>query len=238
MQAHETFDHPSIWLLGSVSKRVDLTRPTQHATRVMTWRDGMHQLREGVSSFVFFAEPGDLSVAGFGRVHMPAHSFACVNGGSTHGGCGLVIMQDGYLGQTMLGGPLEAFGRLRYIDGCTDSLLVPPTLLGDPCFNHLHFPAGTVQTMHTHPSDRIGMVVRGRGRCVLPDTELPLVPGMVFVIKQDGPHCFATDDSSMDVVAFHPDSDWGPQHQDHPMLNRTIVKGVSARELPELQTKP
>ena len=27
----------------------------------------------------------------------------------------------------------------------------------------------------------------------------------------------------MDVVAFHPDSDWGPTDAAHPMLNRTYV---------------
>ena len=29
----------------------------------------------------------------------------------------------------------------------------------------------------------------------------------------------------MDVIAYHPDSDWGPTHREHPMLNRTLVKG-------------
>ena len=60
-------------------------------------------------------------------------------------------------------GTLERRGRLRYIDGCTDSLLVPPWRLGEACLNHLHIPAGIEQTMHTHPSDRIGVVVRGTG---------------------------------------------------------------------------
>jgi hypothetical protein len=45
-----------------------------------------------------------------------------------------------------LGGPCEAFGRLRYIDGCSDSLLVGPAVRGDPCLNHLHFPPGVSQT--------------------------------------------------------------------------------------------
>jgi hypothetical protein len=29
----------------------------------------------------------------------------------------------------------------------------------------------------------------------------------------------------MDVVPYHPDSDWGPSHEEHPMVNRTLVGG-------------
>jgi hypothetical protein len=29
----------------------------------------------------------------------------------------------------------------------------------------------------------------------------------------------------MDVVPYHPDSDWGPTHEEHPMVNRTLVGG-------------
>ena len=42
---------------------------------------------------------------------------------------GMVISALGWLGMMVLGGPLEERGRLRYIDGCTDSLLVPPVRL-------------------------------------------------------------------------------------------------------------
>jgi hypothetical protein len=30
--------------------------------------------------------------------------------------------------------------------------------------------------------------------------------------------------SSLDVIAFHPDSDWGPTDGTHPMLNRTYLR--------------
>ena len=29
----------------------------------------------------------------------------------------------------------------------------------------------------------------------------------------------------MDVIAYHPDSDWGPTDVEHPMVNRTLVEG-------------
>ncbi len=142
---------------------------------------------------------------------------------------GVVIGLSGWLGMFSVGGPVEACGRLRYIDGCTDTLLLPPVKLGDPCLNALWFPPGTEQTMHTHPSVRIGMVIRGRGQCVTPEGREPLVPGMVFVIHADGEHRFRTEhDQGMVVVAWHPDSDCGPTDEEHPMLTRTIIEGVSA----------
>ena len=142
---------------------------------------------------------------------------------------GMVVSLSGWRGLFSLGGPVEACGRLRYIDGCTDTLLVPPVKLGDPCLNALWFPPGTEQTMHTHPSVRVGMVIRGRGQCVTPDGRAPLVPGMVFLIHPDGEHRFRTEaDQGMVVVAWHPDSDCGPTDEEHPMLTRTIIEGVSA----------
>mmetsp|Transcript_8119 Transcript_8119/g.13504 ORF Transcript_8119/g.13504 Transcript_8119/m.13504 type:complete len:387 (+) Transcript_8119:78-1238(+) len=165
------------------------------------------------------------------------------------------------------GGPIEESGRLKYIDGCSDTLLISPPKRGDPCLNLLHFPANVQQTAHTHPSTRFGVVVRGSGQCVGIDANskmekkmTPLYPGMIFAIEKDMVHSFSTtgasnnaststmDSSSatsssstidntgsmftvgsriglqssiMDVIAFHPDTDWGPQDENHPMVNRT-----------------
>lgn len=146
------------------------------------------------------------------------------------GGRGFGVCLDGHRAFNLIGGPIEAVGRLNYIDGCTDSLLISPIMLGDPCLNHLHFPPNIRQTMHTHPSNRVGCVIRGKGRCVTPTEEIPLVPGKVFCIPKDGHHCFYTDSDSMDVVAWHPDSDFGPKHEQHPMVNRTFVDGLPANE--------
>lgn len=138
-------------------------------------------------------------------------------------------------------GRIEREGRLKYINGCTDSLLIPPVKMGDPCLNLLYFPPNTDQTMHTHPSDRIGMVLSGNGICITEDSrgrmEHPLIAGRFFCIHAEGQHKFQTVDSEMRVLAYHPDSDFGPQDEDHPMINRTIVEGVSARDLTEIHTK-
>jgi Cu/Ag efflux pump CusA len=42
---------------------------------------------------------------------------------------------------------------------------------------------------------------------------------------QECEHRFITDTHTMDVIAYHPDSDWGPTHDEHPMVNRTWVNG-------------
>ena len=96
------------------------------------------------------------------------------------GGEGFAIVRKNYKGFFHLGGPVEEDGRLKYIDGCKDSLLIPPVKLGDPCLNLLVFPPGTNQTMHTHPSVRLGMVISGKGVCVVPEGEIPLYPGQIF----------------------------------------------------------
>lgn len=161
------------------------------------------------------------------------------------GGQGIAVSRESWLGFDYTVGPLERTGRLNYIDGCTDSLLIPPVRMGDPCLNLLYFPAGIDQTAHTHPSDRIGMILSGKGRCHLWDegsgweeSLVDLTPGMIFCIHTNGKHKFSTPyGEEMRVLAYHPETDFGPRDEDHPMLNRTIVDGVSAREIDAIRTK-
>ena len=166
---------------------------------------------------------------------------------------GAYYKENNYKAYATFGGPIEAKGRLKYIDGCTDSLLISPVKKGMPCINHLHFPSNIDQTQHTHPTHRIGIVSSGVGECITPFGNLPLEEGMIFVIKQwdgvtydkgldgemypCGQHAFKTTDSVMNVIAFHPDSDFGPEDEFHPMINRTIVNGISANQLKDIMTK-
>jgi hypothetical protein len=152
------------------------------------------------------------------------------------GTCALICLPT-YKGQFYLGGPIEDTGRLKYIDGCTDTLLIGPMKIGDPCLNHLHFPIGINQTMHTHESVRCGLIIRGHGWCNLPDQRIELVKGMVWLLPEGSRHAFQTTDSSLDVIAWHPDTDMGPSDEDHPMLNRTYVAGVSAKLIDDIRTK-
>ena len=126
---------------------------------------GTFDLAEGM----YFAVPGACRVEGSGQ--------------------GVVITRLGYGGFFQIGGPIEQQGRLRYIDGCTDSLLVPPVMKGDACLNLLHVPPETDQTAHTHPSLRVGLIVRGEGTCETPNGLQPLLPGTVSVLPTSTTSC-------------------------------------------------
>jgi hypothetical protein len=140
----------------------------------------------------------------------------------------VAIERHGFLGMLNVGA-IEQTGRLAYIDGCSDSVLCMPPRRGDPVLNHLHFPAGTTQSLHSHPSIRLGVIARGTGvafgRTGAASWEQPLGVGDVFLLAPHELHAFKTTDTSMDVIAYHPDSDWGPTDAEHPMLNRTFLAG-------------
>lgn len=139
-----------------------------------------------------------------------------------------VIIRYGFRGIDMIG-KSEKNGRLSYIDGCTDSLLVMPPRLGDPCLNYLHFPMGIDQTQHLHPSIRMGIVIGGKGEAFQKPEgkregwEEDLTKGMMFCLEEGEVHSFRTAESYMDIIAYHPDSDFGPTDTNHPMLNRTYI---------------
>lgn len=217
--------------------------------------EGIYFLREG-STYFIYQQSGVTWVND--KFPIEKEMFASVQGGNhlhTDNNAFVVLAEKPeYNGVFAAGGPIETKGRLKYIDGCTDSLLIPPVKYGDPCLNHLHFPERIDQTMHTHPSIRLGIVTRGRGECITPFGNIPLETGMVFAILPEpkesimalgldgkeyrvGSHKFRTTDSTMDVIAFHPDSDFGPRDEEHPMINRTIVDGVSAKNIDEIKTK-
>jgi hypothetical protein len=151
------------------------------------------------------------------------HYLATPGPGSLRGGRGLVIALRSYRSVRQLGGPLEPRGRLRYVDGCSDTLLVCPPRLGEPCLNHLHIPAGTNQSEHTHPSLRVGVIARGSGVCRTRAGDIPLTEGLGWMIPAGLAHSFITGGHALDVFAWHPDSDFGPTDDDHPMINRTVL---------------
>jgi quercetin dioxygenase-like cupin family protein len=137
-----------------------------------------------------------------------------------------LVVRLGYKCQNTIGWTEEK-GRLTYIDGCTDSLLVYPPRMGDPSLSLLHFPSGIDQSQHTHPSIRIGCVIGGQG---VSDTwsngaqlSHDLVTGVNFCLEENELHRFRTIGSSMTVIAWHPDGDWGPTDHNHTMLNRTYI---------------
>jgi quercetin dioxygenase-like cupin family protein len=196
-----------------------------YPTAVTAWRGDRSSLEPNGSHFIYAIEGEARAHTSLGSFSLAPGMYACLLEGSVGGaGTGLVISRLGVFGMFQIGGPIEAQGRLRYIDGCTDSLLLAPPLRGDPCLNHLHIPAGTAQSRHTHPSLRVGVIARGAGYCVTPDARYPLRAGLAFLIAPDAVHSFLTEENALDVVVYHPDSDSGPTHHDHPMINRTILE--------------
>ena len=198
--------------------------------RFGVWSDSRLELPADHTHFGFVASGEATLQTDRGDFPLSAGMYFCLPGGGTvlGSGTGFVATQCNWLGLFQIGGPIEHRGRLRYIDGCSDTLLVSPVVVGDPCLNFLYLPPGTRQSEHVHPSVRIGMIASGAGTCCTPSGDIPLSPGTVFVIPADGQHSFHTDDDELRVIAWHPDSDFGPAHHDHPMINRTIIDGVSA----------
>ncbi|MBX7082550.1 MAG: hypothetical protein K1X88_25320 [Nannocystaceae bacterium] len=203
---------------------------TMYPSRLVAVR-GRREFGPSTSTFFGYVVGGSGRLqAGSFEMSLQPETFFCVPGPAMVeiDGLAVVIERLGYRG-IPTAGLIEARGRLTYIDGCSDTILVSPPRLGDPVFNFLHFPPGIQQTVHSHPSIRLGVVARGEGHAfgpahgAKPAWEIPLRPGAVFLLHPHEMHAFRTTASgqSMDVIAYHPDSDWGPTDAVHPMLNRT-----------------
>jgi len=58
---------------------------------------------------------------------LPAGMYAAIPGScEISGGAGIAVTRKSFYRFFNLGGPIEKEGRLRYIDGCTDSVLHQP----------------------------------------------------------------------------------------------------------------
>jgi quercetin dioxygenase-like cupin family protein len=132
---------------------------------------------------------------------------------------GIRLLESRYFVQDRLD-----MGNLSYIDGGTNTTAVNPGRLGDPVINYVHFPAGMTQTLHTHPSHRVGMVLRGRGLVELDNGDFPLKTGDVFFLQRNALHNFKCPYNE-DVVlfVFAPDSGTGPTDEVNPLKIRTYV---------------
>jgi quercetin dioxygenase-like cupin family protein len=132
---------------------------------------------------------------------------------------GLHLLESRYFVQDKLG-----MGNLSYIDGGTNTTAVNPGRLGDPVVNYVHFPANMKQTLHTHPSHRVGMILKGRGLVELEDSEFPLQQGDVFFMQRNVLHNFMCPyDEDVVLFVFAPDSGTGPTDEVNPLKIRTYV---------------
>lgn len=207
---------------------------------------GLHELRGDVQGAVFgYVHEGDIALHDGDKQLLISKGFWFSSRNTPKiefigEGFRAVIWQfKNYVGNLNCG-LVENEGKLNYIDGCKDTMLHPPIKLGDPCLNALYMPSGVNQTQHTHPSTRSGFIIQGGARCETPEGTFDLEEGEIFFLKKEALHKFRSDhadDIKMKLVAYHPDSDFGPTDEVHPMINRTIVEGVSASKIKEIQTK-
>jgi hypothetical protein len=165
--------------------------------------------------------------------------FALPGAGSLSGyGTGMVVSRYGYKGFFQIGGPVEDRGRLKYIDGCTDSLLVPPVMLGDPCLNLLYFPAGSTRRSSTHPSMRVGIVASGSACASRHGREIRAFCRAGFFVIHAGTVLTPSATRRTSRCASSPTIPTAISvARRTAMTNRTLVNGSSASLLAEIHTR-
>lgn len=179
-------------------------------------------ISENTTAYGFIATNQALLVMGEKALNLYAGMYFCTPGEAyIHNMSGFICLRENYHGLLTLGGPVEETGRMRYIDGSSDTLLLSPVMYGDPCLNYLYVPADTHQTMHTHPSVRVGCILEGAGYTLTKTARFDLLPGNIFVVYPGEEHCIHTENNHLRITVFHPDSDFGPTHEAHPMINQT-----------------
>ena len=114
-------------------------------------------------------------------------------------------------------------GNLSYIDGGTNTTAINPGRLGDPVVNYVHFPKNMYQTLHTHPSHRIGLVIKGNGKVELDNDVYDVVEGETFLMRRNELHNFVTTDSEVILYVFAPDSGTGATDEINPLKIRTYI---------------
>jgi len=116
-------------------------------------------------------------------------------------------------------------GNLSYMDGGTNTTAVNPGRLGLPVINYVHFPAGMEQTLHTHPSQRIGLILSGKGLVELDKgVKFPIKEGDCFVMERNVLHNFMCNQGEdVTLFVFSPDSGTGPTDEINPLKVRTYV---------------
>lgn len=214
-------------------------RQTDYPTKVLISAGGTQELDEDSTHFIV-VQSGEVNVSHDASVYrLRSGQFGCFPGALSLRGeaKALIITSFGYKGSTLMGGPIDEVGRLRYIDGCTSSLLISPPVRGEPCLNFLHLPSRTSQTLHTHPTIRVGLILSGDGHCDTHHGLLEFRAGTAFVIPPGVAHSFQSGEENMRIVIYHPDSDSGPTHTDHTMLNRTFVGGKTAKKMADIHTR-
>jgi quercetin dioxygenase-like cupin family protein len=132
---------------------------------------------------------------------------------------GLHLLESRYYVQDILD-----MGNLSYMDGGTNTTATNPGRLGDPVINYVYFPPNMHQTLHTHPSHRVGLILKGNGKIELDNNEFfDVKEGEVFYMRRNCLHNFITDKEPVILFVFAPDSGTGPTDEVNPLKVRTYV---------------
>ena len=79
------------------------------------------------------------------------------------------------------------------------------------------------QTLHTHPSHRIGVIIKGKGKVELDNELYEVLEGETFFMRRNELHNFITEDSEVILYVFAPDSGTGPTDEINPLKIRTYI---------------
>ena len=132
---------------------------------------------------------------------------------------GLTLLESRYYVQDELD-----MGNLSYMDGGTNTTAINPGRLGDPVINYVHFPPHMYQTLHTHPSHRVGFIIKGNGKVELDNKEFfDVLEGDIFYMRRNCLHNFICEEEPVILFVFAPDSGTGPTDEVNPLKIRTYV---------------
>ena len=114
---------------------------------------------------------------------------------------------------------------LPYVNGCASKQLIAPNRLGDPTWQYLNIPAGSMeQNHHIHSTARGVYVLAGEGTSIvgMPSVqkEYKLEAGMVLILPKMVPHHFTAGDKGLVVIPLHIFSSTQLEHN-HPMMAGT-----------------
>lgn len=114
---------------------------------------------------------------------------------------------------------------LPYVNGCASKQLVAPNRLGDPTWQYLSIPPGSMeQNHHIHSTARVVYVLSGEGTSIvgMPSVqqEYKLQAGMVLILPKMVPHHFTAGDEGLAVIPLHIFSSTQLEHN-HPMMAGT-----------------
>ena len=80
------------------------------------------------------------------------------------------------------------------------------------------------QTLHTHPSHRIGLILKGNGRIELNNNQYYEVrEGEAFFMRRNELHNFISRKEDVILFVFAPDSGDGPTDEINPLKIRTYI---------------